>query len=459
MKKILLAVVVVVLVALFGVQYFVKSQISNNISDTFAFADVKEKSKSSGFSSTKGVIEGVITAQNIKQNFVKSMRFVVPNLNEKESLELFENEDFKDIKFEYEYEIKHGILGIMSGYESNGKIRITSPEIEKELKEIFGTNEIATIKSNTNATGDTKFNVKMTDIDKIIDGEKVKVQNFAIGGDLLGNGKRANNISIKLDKLNIGDEKTQISVDDIEAKTVFAEDLVIENTQNIMDLILRDSQSEGFVKNIKLGDENLSATLNELKFSQTYTKNGENIADEASYSLAKISSDELDVENFSLKQRVIYPVEMIENLLKIAYSGDANIEKQSEILIENFMNSIQKQGFEANFDLKADVNKLEDTIKNKTKINGELLIGFDKGIDFKNLNLFNLGTLLEKLNFGLKADITSKDIKELIGDNQDELIKLNGETASIDMKYDKTKSMITINGDEMSIEEFMQLFM
>lgn len=459
MKKILLAVVVLVLVALFGVQYFIKSQISNNITDIFAFADIEERSKSSGFSSTKGVIEGVITAQNIKQNFVKSMRFILPNLDEKESLELLENEDFKDIKFEYEYEIKHGILGIMNGYESNGKIRITSPEIEKELKEIFGTNEIATIKSNTNAVGDTKFSVKMTDIDKSIDGEKVKVQNFILGGDLLANGKKANNISIKLDKLNIGDAKTQMSVEGVEAKTVFAEDLVRENIKNIMDLTLRDSQSEGFVKNIKLGDENLSVTLNELKFSQKYTKNGENIADEASYNLAKISSDELDLENFSLKQRVIYPVEMIENLLKIAYSGDVNIEEQSKILIENFMNSVQKHGFEANFDLKADVNKLEDTIKNKTKINGELLIGFDKGIDFKNLNLFNLGTLFEKLNFGLKADITSKDIKELIGDNQDELIKLNGETASIDMKYDKTKSMITINGDEMSIEEFMQLFM
>ena len=454
MKKIISILVIVILVVLCSF-YYISNSVKNNISDFVSnnenFSTSKNEIKS-GLFNTSGVLEGVISkaqAKNYIRKYLNTALFSISANDRAEILEEFdEDQDIVpyDISFRYTYDIKHSPLGLAGGFESNGKIKILTPEYAVILKQIFGTDEFLNVNIIKNLS-DTKTALKFENANF----EGFSTKNLEILSTNDNDGK-IKDVAIKLGNFSLIDQ-IKIIIDDINTNISYDKAVDFSDIKSSIDV---NYNSELKIKSAEISGIGGSVKLADITDNAHSNNDGDMMAAKENLKIGEISIFNNVLKNANLAVSVKADKNLVGKFIEASEHVDFLDDKNA---LNKIFNAFGK-GLEMNIDNFS----VENSANNSLNFN--LMMSLK---DLKDIDVNNEEDFINKIapNFALKGEfnaipdiktflspyLTDTELSTLNDIENSEFFVRNSDKLSLKFAYDPQKIDILIN-DKISLKQY-----
>lgn len=454
MKKIISILVIVILVVLCSF-YYISNSVKNNISDFVSnnenFSTSKNEIKS-GLFNTSGVLEGVISkaqAKNYIRKYLNTALFSISANDRAEILEEFdEDQDIVpyDISFRYTYDIKHSPLGLAGGFESNGKIKILTPEYAVILKQIFGTDEFLNVNIIKNLS-DTKTALKFENANF----EGFSTKNLEILSTNDNDGK-IKDVAIKLGNFSLIDQ-IKIIIDDINTNISYDKAVDFSDIKSLIDV---NYNSELKIKSAEISGIGGSVKLADITDNAHSNNDGDMMAAKENLKIGEISIFNNVLKNANLAVSVKADKNLVGKFIEASEHVDFLDDKNA---LNKIFNAFGK-GLEMNIDNFS----VENSANNSLNFNLKMSLK-----DLKDINVNNEEDFINKIapNFALKDEfnaipdiktflspyLTDTELSTLNDIENSEFFVRNSDKLSLKFAYDPQKIDILIN-DKISLKQY-----
>lgn len=454
MKKIISILVIVILVVLCSF-YYISNSVKNNISDFVSnnenFSTSKNEIKS-GLFNTSGVLEGVISkaqAKNYIRKYLNTALFSISANDRAEILEEFdEDQDIVpyDISFRYTYDIKHSPLGLAGGFESNGKIKILTPEYAVILKQIFGTDEFLNVNIIKNLS-DTKTALKFENANF----EGFSTKNLEILSTNDNDGK-IKDVAIKLGNFSLIDQ-IKIIIDDINTNISYDKAVDFSDIKSLIDV---NYNSELKIKSAEISGIGGSVKLADITDNAHSNNDGDMMAAKENLKIGEISIFNNVLKNANLAVSVKADKNLVGKFIEASEHVDFLDDKNA---LNKIFNAFGK-GLEMNIDNFS----VENSANNSLNFNLKMSLK-----DLKDINVNNEEDFINKIapNFALKGEfnaipdiktflspyLTDTELSTLNDIENSEFFVRNSDKLSLKFAYDPQKIDILIN-DKISLKQY-----
>ncbi|WP_281529401.1 DUF945 family protein [Campylobacter hominis] len=454
MKKIISILVIVILVVLCSF-YYISNSVKNNISDFVSnnenFSTSKNEIKS-GLFNTSGVLEGVISkaqAKNYIRKYLNTALFSISANDRAKILEEFdEDQDIVpyDISFRYTYDIKHSPLGLAGGFESNGKIKILTPEYAVILKQIFGTDEFLNVNIIKNLS-DTKTALKFENANF----EGFSTKNLEILSTNDNDGK-IKDVAIKLGNFSLIDQ-IKIIIDDINTNISYDKAVDFSDIKSLIDV---NYNSELKIKSAEISGIGGSVKLADITDSAHSNNDGDMMAAKENLKIGEISIFNNVLKNANLAVSVKADKNLVGKFIEASEHVDFLDDKNA---LNKIFNAFGK-GLEMNIDNFS----VENSANNSLNFN--LMMSLK---DLKDIDVNNEEDFINKIapNFALKGEfnaipdiktflspyLTDTELSTLNDIENSEFFVRNSDKLSLKFAYDPQKIDILIN-DKISLKQY-----
>lgn len=454
MKKIISILVIVILVVLCSF-YYISNSVKNNISDFVSnnenFSTSKNEIKS-GLFNTSGVLEGVISkaqAKNYIRKYLNTALFSISANDRAEILEEFdEDQDIVpyDISFRYTYDIKHSPLGLAGGFESNGKIKILTPEYAVILKQIFGTDEFLNVNIIKNLS-DTKTALKFENVNF----EGFSTKNLEILSTNDNDGK-IKDVAIKLGNFSLIDQ-IKIIIDDINTNISYDKAVDFSDIKSLIDV---NYNSELKIKSAEISGIGGSVKLADITDNAHSNNEGDMMAAKENLKIGEISIFNNVLKNANLAVSIKADKNLVGKFIEASEHVDFLDDKNA---LNKIFNAFGK-GLEMNID--------NFSVENSTNnsLNFNLMMSLK---DLKDIDVNNEEDFINKIapNFALKGEfnaipdiktflspyLTDTELSTLNDIENSEFFVRNSDKISLKFAYDPQKIDILIN-DKISLKQY-----
>lgn len=454
MKKIISILVIVILVVLCSF-YYISNSVKNNISDFVSnnenFSTSKNEIKS-GLFNTSGVLEGVISkaqAKNYIRKYLNTALFSISANDRAEILEEFdEDQDIVpyDISFRYTYDIKHSPLGLAGGFESNGKIKILTPEYAVILKQIFGTDEFLNVNIIKNLS-DTKTALKFENANF----EGFSTKNLEILSTNDNDGK-IKDVAIKLGNFSLIDQ-IKIIIDDINTNISYDKAVDFSDIKSLIDV---NYNSELKIKSAEISGIGGSVKLADITDNAHSNNDGDMMTAKENLKIGEISIFNNVLKNANLAVSVKADKNLVGKFIEASEHVDFLDDKNA---LNKIFNAFGK-GLEMNIDNFS----VENSANNSLNFN--LMMSLK---DLKDIDVNNEEDFINKIapNFALKGEfnaipdiktflspyLTDTELSTLNDIENSEFFVRNSDKLSLKFAYDPQKIDILIN-DKISLKQY-----
>lgn len=454
MKKIISILVIVILVVLCSF-YYISNSVKNNISDFVSnnenFSTSKNEIKS-GLFNTSGVLEGVISkaqAKNYIRKYLNTALFSISANDRAEILEEFdEDQDIVpyDISFRYTYDIKHSPLGLAGGFESNGKIKILTPEYALILKQLFGTDEFLNVNIIKNLS-DTKTALKFENANF----EGFSTKNLEILSTNDNDGK-IKDVAIKLGNFSLIDQ-IKIIIDDINTNISYDKAVDFSDIKSLIDV---NYNSELKIKSAEISGIGGSVKLADITDNAHSNNEGDMMAAKENLKIGEISIFNNMLKNANLAVSVKADKNLVGKFIEASEHVDFLDDKNA---LNKIFNAFGK-GLEMNIDNFS----VENSANNSLNFN--LMMSLK---DLKDIDVNNEEDFINKIapNFALKGEfnaipdiktflspyLTDTELSTLNDIENSEFFVRNSDKLSLKFAYDPQKIDILIN-DKISLKQY-----
>lgn len=454
MKKIISILVIVILVVLCSF-YYISNSVKNNISDFVSnnenFSTSKNEIKS-GLFNTSGVLEGVISkaqAKNYIRKYLNTALFSISANDRAEILEEFdEDQDIVpyDISFRYTYDIKHSPLGLAGGFESNGKIKILTPEYAVILKQIFGTDEFLNVNIIKNLS-DTKTALKFENVNF----EGFSTKNLEILSTNDNDGK-IKDVAIKLGNFSLIDQ-IKIIIDDINTNISYDKAVDFSDIKSLIDV---NYNSELKIKSAEISGIGGSVKLADITDNAHSDNGGDMMAAKENLKIGEISIFNNMLKNANLAVSIKVDKNLVGKFIEASEHVDFLDDKNA---LNKIFNAFGK-GLEMNIDNFS----VENSANNSLNFN--LMMSLK---DLKDIDVNNEEDFINKIapNFALKGEfnaipdiktflspyLTDTELSTLNDIENSEFFVRNSDKLSLKFAYDPQKIDILIN-DKISLKQY-----
>lgn len=454
MKKIISILVIIILVVLCSF-YYISNSVKNNISDFVSnnenFSTSKNEIKS-GLFNTSGVLEGVISkaqAKNYIRKYLNTALFSISANDRAEILEEFdEDQDIVpyDISFRYTYDIKHSPLGLAGGFESNGKIKILTPEYALILKQLFGTDEFLNVNIIKNLS-DTKTALKFENANF----EGFSTKNLEILSTNDNDGK-IKDVAIKLGNFSLIDQ-IKIIIDDINTNISYDKAVDFSDIKSLIDV---NYNSELKIKSAEISGIGGSVKLADITDNAHSDNDGDMMAAKENLKIGEISIFNNVLKNANLAVSVKADKNLVGKFIEASEHVDFLDDKNA---LNKIFNAFGK-GLEMNIDNFS----VENSANNSLNFN--LMMSLK---DLKDIDVNNEEDFINKIapNFALKGEfnaipdiktflspyLTDTELSTLNDIENSEFFVRNSDKLSLKFAYDPQKIDILIN-DKISLKQY-----
>lgn len=454
MKKIISILVIIILVVLCSF-YYISNSVKNNISDFVSnnenFSTSKNEIKS-GLFNTSGVLEGVISkaqAKNYIRKYLNTALFSISANDRAKILEEFdEDQDIVpyDISFRYTYDIKHSPLGLAGGFESNGKIKILTPEYAVILKQIFGTDEFLNVNIIKNLS-DTKTALKFENANF----EGFSTKNLEILSTNDNDGK-IKDVAIKLGNFSLIDQ-IKIIIDDINTNISYDKAVDFSDIKSLIDV---NYNSELKIKSAEISGIGGSVKLADITDNAHSDNGGDMMAAKENLKIGEISIFNNVLKNANLAVSVKADKNLVGKFIEASEHVDFLDDKNA---LNKIFNAFGK-GLEMNIDNFS----VENSANNSLNFN--LMMSLK---DLKDIDVNNEEDFINKIapNFALKGEfnaipdiktflspyLTDMELSTLNDIENSEFFVRNSDKLSLKFAYDPQKIDILIN-DKISLKQY-----
>ena len=454
MKKIISILVIVILVVLCSF-YYISNSVKNNISDFVSnnenFSTSKNEIKS-GLFNTSGVLEGVISKAQAKNYIRKYLNTALFNISANDRAEILEEFDEDqdivpyDISFRYTYDIKHSPLGLAGGFESNGKIKILTPEYALILKQLFGTDEFLNVNIIKNLS-DTKTALKFENANF----EGFSTKNLEILSTNDNDGK-IKDVAIKLGNFSLIDQ-IKIIIDDINTNISYDKAVDFSDIKSLIDV---NYNSELKIKSAEISGIGGSVKLADITDNAHSNNEGDMIAAKENLKIGEISIFNNVLKNANLDVSVKADKNLVGKFIEASEHVDFLDDKNA---LNKIFNAFGK-GLEMNIDNFS----VENSANNSLNFN--LMMSLK---DLKDIDVNNEEDFINKIapNFALKGEfnaipdiktflspyLTATELSTLNDIENSEFFVRNSDKLSLKFAYDPQKIDILIN-DKISLKQY-----
>ena len=454
MKKIISILVIIILVVLCSF-YYISNSVKNNISDFVSnnenFSTSKNEIKS-GLFNTSGILEGVISkaqAKNYIRKYLNTALFSISANDRAEILEEFdEDQDIVpyDISFRYTYDIKHSPLGLAGGFESNGKIKILTPEYALILKQLFGTDEFLNVNIIKNLS-DTKTALKFENANF----EGFSTKNLEILSTNDNDGK-IKDVAIKLGNFSLIDQ-IKIIIDDINTNISYDKAVDFSDIKSLIDI---NYNSELKIKSAEISGIGGSVKLANITDNAHSNNDGDMMAAKENLKIDEISIFNNVLKNANLAVSVKADKNLVGKFIEASEPVDFLDDKNA---LNKIFNAFGK-GLEMNIDNFS----VENSANNSLNFN--LMMSLK---DLKDIDVNNEEDFINKIapNFALKGEfnaipdiktflspyLTDTELSTLNDIENSEFFVRNSDKLSLKFAYDPQKIDILIN-DKISLKQY-----
>lgn len=454
MKKIISILVIIILVVLCSF-YYISNSVKNNISDFVSnnenFSTSKNEIKS-GLFNTSGVLEGVISkaqAKNYIRKYLNTALFSISANDRAEILEEFdEDQDIVpyDISFRYTYDIKHSPLGLAGGFESNGKIKILTPEYALILKQLFGTDEFLNVNIIKNLS-DTKTALKFENANF----EGFSTKNLEILSTNDNDGK-IKDVAIKLGNFSLIDQ-IKIIIDDINTNISYDKAVDFSDIKSLIDV---NYNSELKIKSAEISGIGGSVKLADITDNAHSDNGGDMMAAKENLKIGEISIFNNVLKNANLAVSIKADKNLVGKFIEASEHVDFLDDKNA---LNKIFNAFGK-GLEMNIDNFS----VENSANNSLNFN--LMMSLK---DLKDIDVNNEEDFINKIapNFALKGEfnaipdiktflspyLTDTELSTLNDIENSEFFVRNSDKLSLKFAYDPQKIDILIN-DKISLKQY-----
>lgn len=454
MKKIISILVIIILVVLCSF-YYISNSVKNNISDFVSnnenFSTSKNEIKS-GLFNTSGILEGVISkaqAKNYIRKYLNTALFSISANDRAEILEEFdEDQDIVpyDISFRYTYDIKHSPLGLAGGFESNGKIKILTPEYALILKQLFGTDEFLNVNIIKNLS-DTKTALKFENANF----EGFSTKNLEILSTNDNDGK-IKDVAIKLGNFSLIDQ-IKIIIDDINTNISYDKAVDFSDIKSLIDI---NYNSELKIKSAEISGIGGSVKLANITDNAHSNNDGDMMAAKENLKIGEISIFNNVLKNANLAVSVKADKNLVGKFIEASEHVDFLDDKNA---LNKIFNAFGK-GLEMNIDNFS----VENSANNSLNFN--LMMSLK---DLKDIDVNNEEDFINKIapNFALKGEfnaipdiktflspyLTDTELSTLNDIENSEFFVRNSDKLSLKFAYDPQKIDILIN-DKISLKQY-----
>lgn len=454
MKKIISILVIIILVVLCSF-YYISNSVKNNISDFVSnnenFSTSKNEIKS-GLFNTSGVLEGVISkaqAKNYIRKYLNTALFSISANDRAKILEEFdEDQDIVpyDISFRYTYDIKHSPLGLAGGFESNGKIKILTPEYAVILKQIFGTDEFLNVNIIKNLS-DTKTALKFENAN--FEGFSTKNLEILSTND---NDDKIKDVAIKLGNFSLIDQ-IKIIIDDINTNISYDKAVDFSDIKSLIDV---NYNSELKIKSAEISGIGGSVKLADITDNAHSNNDGDMMAAKENLKIGEISIFNNVLKNANLAVSVKADKNLVGKFIEASEHVDFLDDKNA---LNKIFNAFGK-GLEMNIDNFS----VENSANNSLNFN--LMMSLK---DLKDIDVNNEEDFINKIapNFALKGEfnaipdiktflspyLTDTELSTLNDIENSEFFVRNSDKLSLKFAYDPQKIDILIN-DKISLKQY-----
>lgn len=454
MKKIISILVIIILVVLCSF-YYISNSVKNNISDFVSnnenFSTSKNEIKS-GLFNTSGVLEGVISkaqAKNYIRKYLNTALFSISANDRAKILEEFdEDQDIVpyDISFRYTYDIKHSPLGLAGGFESNGKIKILTPEYALILKQLFGTDEFLNVNIIKNLS-DTKTALKFENANF----EGFSTKNLEILSTNDNDGK-IKDVAIKLGNFSLIDQ-IKIIIDDINTNISYDKAVDFSDIKSLIDV---NYNSELKIKSAEISGIGGSVKLADITDNAHSDNGGDMMAAKENLKIGEISIFNNVLKNANLAVSIKADKNLVGKFIEASEHVDFLDDKNA---LNKIFNAFGK-GLEMNIDNFS----VENSANNSLNFN--LMMSLK---DLKDIDVNNEEDFINKIapNFALKGEfnaipdiktflspyLTDMELSTLNDIENSEFFVRNSDKLSLKFAYDPQKIDILIN-DKISLKQY-----
>lgn len=454
MKKIISILVIVILVVLCSF-YYISNSVKNNISDFVSnnenFSTSKNEIKS-GLFNTSGVLEGVISKAQAKNYIRKYLNTALFNISANDRAEILEEFDEDqdivpyDISFRYTYDIKHSPLGLAGGFESNGKIKILTPEYALILKQLFGTDEFLNVNIIKNLS-DTKTALKFENANF----EGFSTKNLEILSTNDNDGK-IKDVAIKLGNFSLIDQ-IKIIIDDINTNISYDKAVDFSDIKSLVDV---NYNSELKIKSAEISGIGGSVKLADITDNAHSNNEGDMMAAKENLKIGEISIFNNVLKNANLDVSVKADKNLVGKFIEASEYVDFLDDKNA---LNKIFNAFGK-GLEMNIDNFS----VENSANNSLNFN--LMMSLK---DLKDIDVNNEEDFINKIapNFALKGEfsaipdiktflspyLTDTELSTLNDIENSEFFVRNSDKLSLKFAYDPQKIDILIN-DKISFKQY-----
>lgn len=454
MKKIISILVIIILVVLCSF-YYISNSVKNNISDFVSnnenFSTSKNEIKS-GLFNTSGVLEGVISKAQAKNYIRKYLNTALLSISANDRAEILEEFDEDqdivpyDISFRYTYDIKHSPLGLAGGFESNGKIKILTPEYAVILKQLFGTDEFLNVNIIKNLS-DTKTALKFENANF----EGFSTKNLEISSTNDNDGK-IKDVAIKLGNFSLIDQ-IKIIIDDINTNISYDKAVDFSDIKSLIDV---NYNSELKIKSAEISGIGGSVKLADITDNAHSDNGGDMMAAKENLKIGEISIFNNVLKNANLAVSVKADKNLVGKFIEASEHVDFLDDKNA---LNKIFNAFGK-GLEMNIDNFS----VENSANNSLNFNLKMSLK-----DLKDINVNNEEDFINKIapNFALKGEfnaipdiktflspyLTDTELSTLNDIENSEFFVRNSDKLSLKFAYDPQKIDILIN-DKISLKQY-----
>ncbi|MCI6641351.1 MULTISPECIES: hypothetical protein [Campylobacter] len=454
MKKIISISVIIILVVLCSF-YYISNSVKNNISDFVSNNENFSTSKNeirSGLFNTSGVLEGVISKAQAKNYIRKYLNTALFSISANDRAEILENFDEDqdivpyDISFRYTYDIKHSPLGLAGGFESNGKIKILTPEYAVILKQLFGTDEFLNVNIIKNLS-DTKTALKFENANF----EGFSTKNLEILSTNDNDGK-IKDVAIKLGNFSLIDQ-IKIIIDDINTNISYDKAVDFSDIKSLIDV---NYNSELKIKSAEISGIGGSVKLADITDNAHSDNGGDMMVAKENLKIGEISIFNNMLKNANLAVSVKADKNLVGKFIEASEHVDFLDDKNA---LNKIFNAFGK-GLEMNIDNFS----VENSANNSLNFN--LMMSLK---DLKDIDVNNEEDFINKIapNFALKGEfnaipdiktflspyLTDTELSTLNDIENSEFFVRNSDKLSLKFAYDPQKIDILIN-DKISLKQY-----
>lgn len=344
MKKFLF-ILIVAFFLLIGTVFFTIGKVQSEISEFIKnenFEIVKQEFHQN-FVNSNGFFEAIIKKEQIYKFIDK---FDVERKIKKSSID--------DIKFRYDYNVKHSFLNISKGFTTSGSVTF----LDTNSKSIFKEATPIEIETKHNSSkSNIQIKIKNMLLDKNISNSSVSLKNLIITTNY-NNKKEIEDARIDCDRLDFKDDEVDFFINNLSYI------INLDKPMAFNDLSSKNLELTNFNSKITLDlfDNNKQPTLKNVAINSTLTNKNDIINYKIDLKADNAFFETAEFKNLDLLLNLQYSKDMVEDLYKNIEFGIYDDNKTFEIVaknginmdlekfsIENLQNNIFKIDFKTNF--------------------------------------------------------------------------------------------------------------